>query len=250
MVPPVVKNKRLSLLVAAATAALAGAGGAMTVDAHPETFPAHVNRYLTAIATGDRLELFVTLLFGEVPGREERARLDGDRDGKLSPAELAAGRAEWKRRAASLASFSLDGRPLPLDEATADLQLGKDDTVAAAPLVLEVFHSRPLGPGPHTIVIAAGADPPRPGETELVLDSTPDWEIASSRRARDAEGTQNRFRLEGPRASVMEDRSATFHIRPSSTPARGGRSRTLIAALAAIAVVLAAAALMAGRKRR
>ena len=55
-----------------------GAGGADGRAAHPEVSPQLVNRYLAVIVLGDRLEYFVTLLYGPLPAVDVR-KADGRR---------------------------------------------------------------------------------------------------------------------------------------------------------------------------
>lgn len=238
MVAAVVKKKHLTGTLLAATLTLAGG----PVAAHPEVAPALVNRYLSIMVMGDELQYFLTLLYGPLPGIDERKRLDGDGDGQISPAELDAATAGWKARAAELARFSVDGQPLPLDGAKASVQLGAESGVAGAPLVVEVYGSRPLAAGTHRLGIEPLWDPPRLGETEVSLDLSPDWTLVTSRQGHGPEGTTRLFRFEGPRPSSSADRSATFTVAPAAAPASERRLvviATVVAGLAGIALALA-----------
>jgi nickel/cobalt transporter (NicO) family protein len=233
MVAAVVKKKASALVVAL----LALAAGPRA-DAHPEVAPQLVNRYLSVIVLGDRLEYFVTLLYGPLPAADERRSMDADRDGKIGPAELERAIASWKARAPELARFGVDGQALPLESATASVQLGADDGVGAAPLVVEIYGARPLAAGTRDLRVEPGWEPPRLGETELSLDLAPDWELVGSRQGQEPTGTERRFLFEGKRASVVSDRSATFTIRAgaSARPARTPFIAGGVAALAGIAL--------------
>jgi hypothetical protein len=245
MVPAVVKKKRLPGVIAGC---LLGLGWPAAASAHPEVSPQLVNRYVSVIGLGDRLEYFVTLLYGPLPAVDERKRLDENGDGKIAAEELERGTARWRARAAELATVSLDGQSIPLTEAKAAVQLGAEQGVAGAPLVVEIYGSRPLTPGPHQVRLEPGWDPPRLGETELSIDLSPDWELASSREGHGPESQARIFRFEGPRPSSSADRSATFTLRPRPAPPQRRGLVHLAAAIAALAGI--ALALEIRRRQR
>jgi len=228
MVAAVVKKKTRWLL---ALAALLAPGPA---TAHPEISPQLVNRYLSVMVLGDRLEYFVTLLYGPLPAGDERKRMDSDGDGRIGTAELDQAIAAWKARAPELARLSVDDQPVPLDGASASVQLGPDQTTGAGPVVVEIYGSRLLSPGQHQLRLEPTWDPPRLGETELTLELSPDWELVSSRQGHGPQDSQRRYRFEGPRPSVAADRSATFTIRAATAPA-GTRTTFIAAGVAALA---------------
>jgi hypothetical protein len=242
MVPAVVKQKRSRPAARWSLAAALITLLPRAAAAHPEVSPQLVNRYLSLIAVGDRLEFFVTFLYGALPGAEARKRLDGDGDGKISEAERQAGQAEWQRRAPALATLTVDGLPVPLDGATADLQLGPDTGVGPAPLVVEVYGSRPLADGERRLGLAAGWDPPRLGETELALDLSAGWDLVASRQGSGAEEHLTRYKLD----PAAKDRSVTFVIRPQGAPPH----RRPLGPVAALVAVLAAVGLAAELARR
>jgi hypothetical protein len=233
MVPAVVKPNRAALIVAATLILGASAAGA-----HPEMSPRLVNRYLSVILIGDRLEYFATYLYGPLPAVAERERLDTSHDGRISEEERAAAEQRWRQRAAELLSLQLDGSPLALADGKADVQLGNDTSTGAAPMAIEVYGSHQLGRGPHRLRLEPGWDPPSLGETELSIDTSADWELVASRQASGPEEHLTRYKLEGPRLAAIQDRSATFTVRPS-----GASSPSIPKHLpTAIALVLLAAA--------
>jgi hypothetical protein len=230
MVAAVVKKKAPGLLLA-----LLALVAAPRAQAHPEVAPTLVNRYLSVIVLGDRLEYFVTLLYGPLPAADERKKMDTDHDGKISAAELDQATAAWKSRASELARGSVDGEPLPLATATASVQLGADEGVGAAPIVVEIYGSRPLAAGTRQVRLEPGWEPPRLGETELSLDLAPDWELVASRQGEGPPGTERRFLFDGKRRSVVSDRSATFTIRTAGPPRRRSTTPFIAAGVAALA---------------
>jgi hypothetical protein len=240
MVAAVVKNNARWVLAVAALVAPSLA------VAHPEVSPQLVNRYLSVMVLGDRLEYFVTLLYGPLPATDERKRMDGDGDGRITQAELDGAMAGWKARASQLAQVSVDGQALDLAGAAASVQLGPDQTTGGAPVVVEIYGSRPLPAGRHQVRIEPGWDPPRVGETELTLDLSPDWELVASRQGHGAEEAVRRYRFEGPRPSVAADRSAVFTIQPGTAP----ESRPATLVIATIVAALAGVALFVVVRRR
>jgi hypothetical protein len=245
MVPAVVKEKRPWARALLAALALAGAGG--EARAHPEVSPQLVNRYLSLIVVGDRVEFFVTLLHGALPGAEARRALDRDGDGRISEAERLQGQADWQRRAPELATISIDGAPIPLTDASADLQLGPDISAGPAPLVVEVYGSRPLPPGTRVLRLEPGRDPPRLGETEMVLDlAVPGWQLVSSRQGDGPEQRLTRYKLDGP---APGERSATFTIRSTAPPPRRSPLPIVAAVLAALGALGLALELRRRRQR-
>jgi len=174
--------------------------------------------------------------------------MDTDRDGKIGPAELERATAAWKARAPELARFGVDGQSLPLESATASVQLGADEGVGPAPLVVEIYGARPLAGGTRELRVEPGWEPPRLGETELSLDLAPDWELVGSRQGQGPAGTERRFLFEGRRASVAADRSATFTIRATTAGARPARTPFIAGGVAALAGL--ALALELRRRRR
>jgi hypothetical protein len=240
MVAAVVKKKTRWLL---ALSALLVPGAAA---AHPEVSPQLVNRYLSVMVLGDRLEYFVTLLYGPLPAVEERKKMDADGDGKISAPELERATSGWKARAPELARLSVDGETIALGGATASVQLGADQTTAAAPLVVELYGSRPIAPGQHEVRLEPAWDPPRLGETEVTIDLSPDWELLSSRQGHGPQEAQRRYRFEGPRPTVAADRAATFTLRPATTPA----PRRTVFIAAAIAALSGLALFLEVRRRQ
>ncbi len=208
--------------------------------AHPEMSPTTVNRYLSVMVIGDRVEVFYTLLFGPLPGADERQRIDGDGNGQLSPKELHEAARGWETEADKLVGATVDGERIVLGKA--DVQLGDSQGIEAAPLVVEVYGSRELPSGTRRVRIEPGKDPPRLGETEVVLDLSPDWTLVSSRRGGGADGQDVRFKFDGPPVSMIEDRSVTYVVKsrnPLVAPSRKGMPGWM--PLAALGVLLTGA---------
>jgi hypothetical protein len=205
MVGAVVKQNALRGLMVTAMLVAAVAPAA----AHPETSPLLLNRYISLMAMGEKIDGFFYLVYGEVPGAEQRRAMDQDKDGRLSPGEQEQAKRAWHARTNELLDVSVDGKRLSLDGAKVDVQLGGDETVTTAPLIVEVYVSWPLEFGTRTLSVAPKKDFPRLGETEIVLDLSTEWQLLSSQHG-DEKGIANRFKFEGPRGS--DERRSTFVI--------------------------------------
>lgn len=219
---------------------------ARQTHAHPETSPQTVNRYLSLIVSNDeagdsRAGVAYTLMYGELPGATLRKQMDANADGRVSADELDAERRRVERRAAELFTFTVDDRPVATNvEGT--VQLGPDDTVTAAPVVVELYAPHPLAAGTRRLRIEPGVEPPRLGETEVTLDLGQRWELVSGARGAGGDEKMTRAKFEGPRTSSIEDRSMTFVIR--SKPGASGRPSSADVPLGIYAT--AAALLFAG----
>jgi hypothetical protein len=240
MVFTVVKPNRAALIGVVLWAAAA--------QAHPEMSPQLVNRYLSIILVGDRLEYFATYLHGPLPAVQARRQLDADHDGRLSEAERVQGETAWRQRAAQLLSLQVDGREVALDDAKAEVQLGNDATTGAAPLVVEVYGSQTISAGRHELRLEPRWDPPSLGETELTVDTSTDWELVKSRRAAGADEHLTRYTLQGPRVAVIQNQSATFVVQPKGSA--GPRRRRQLVPMAIALLLVAAGGLTVQRLRR
>jgi hypothetical protein len=221
--------------------ALVALGG--PVNAHPEFSTVGTNRYVTAAVWSGHIDVSDALLEGTLTGAEERRRLDGDGDGRISDVEVAEG--ERRQRAAwpSL-TIELDGKALSAP-ATVSIDLGGDARVGTAPVMIErrmrFEMSGVPAPGARRLRLALVSDPPRLLETEIGVVLGPGLALR--------DGT-DRLRLSGPRASVLQDRSATFVI-VATTPASASRGPTLakVAALAGVGALVFLAATFSMRRR-
>lgn len=225
--------------------ALASLAYAARASAHPEMSPLLTNRYLNAALSTAQLEIAMTWLYGELPGLEERQRLDTNHDGRVSPGERDDGQREWQRAAPALFTAWLDGERLvlPVD---VTIDLGGDEAVRAAPLVVELRAARPLARSPHELRLAAGSSQPtRPGELEISITPAVGWALAS--------GSPARRQWNGPLGSDEAPRQLVFPITPlaAATPAApSGHARGWgFGALAAFAGLVAALGLSRRRSR-
>ncbi len=197
------------VVLAAATVALIG-GAAAPANAHPEISPVATNRYVLLTALDRSLEITYALLAGQLPGAELRRRIDSNGDRVITPAEIDRERRRFGSEASALLAVSLDGVAVnPVWEASVDL--GGDLATGAAPVVMELRASCALSTGrPHTVRVEPGREPPRLGETEISIDVAPGLRLEAGYQGAGQGLRGNRFKLDGPRVSDLEDRSVTF----------------------------------------
>lgn len=241
MVEALVKTRGFRCTIAALIALLAA--GARTAAAHPENAPTLVNRYVTVMVSGGRLQIFVALLFGEIPARRERQRLDIDGDKRISPTERQSGARRWREAAAALASLTIDGAPARFTGGGADIQLGAEENVATKPLVIETHEWRPLEPGEHMIRVDLVEDPPDAGETEVGVELETGWDLLSSRQGNGPQASVGRVKFSTARVAAVEDRSVTFTFRGGPVSTSGGDQAVATRAVSLVAASIAALAI-------
>jgi hypothetical protein len=170
-------RRAVGLLLAGAIGAGAGPSFAHVAPSEREN-----NRYLLLAPLGDRVRVAYTVYMGQVPGRAARARMDADRDGRLSESEA---RSYGEQVAAQLAprvSIEVDGRPVDIDWEV-DVGLGQPVTDAGAfavDLVAWICLERPRQQVVHRLLLRDRFVLPDPGETELSAEESPGVRITRS----------------------------------------------------------------------
>ena len=246
---------RARLRLAASGAALLAfcAADLPQVAAHAEFVPTLVNRYVSLTAFEARVDVMVSLLFGQLPAGERRRRMDLDRNGQIDPREVHRERLFWGQNPDRLVRFSVDGSPVRLTAAGV-VDLNGDPGVAARPLLVTLHGSFDLSPGDRTIEVAGMADVERLGETEIALDIAAGWTLISSQGSagRATGAAQRLFQFPGPRVAGGDLPRVTFSMRSFAT---GKRARptwgpTAWAMLPVAALAILALAFLVARARR
>jgi hypothetical protein len=208
--------------------------------AHPENTPAFVNRYITLSPAGNQLGIDVILLFGTVPAEEQRREIDRNGDTFLSDAEVAAEKRRWSERGRDLLTLTVDGRPTSFTF-TAQVDLNGRMGVNSEPMLVQLHGQIPLGEGAHKLIVEAGPDLPRMGETEIVLDPGHPWLLQAgiSETGQDVP-PEPTIKYPGPRAQPSERRHGGFVIRSHGALNERAPSPnlTLPALLVAFSIVL------------
>jgi hypothetical protein len=234
----VVKIRPMGLALVLATGLLA-AGPA---GAHPEIVPTLVNRYVTLTVFENRVDVLVSLLFGQLPGGERRGQMDQDRDGRIDGRELSRERLSWGRDPHRLVRVTVDRSPIRLTAATI-VDLNGDRSVAPRPLLVELHGSFDLAPGERTVQVQAGSDLPRLGETEIAIDLVTGWELVASldASARPTGAPQRLFQFPAAPAASRTETAATFVLRArAGWEGAAGRWRWGRAAWGLVAAAVAA----------
>jgi hypothetical protein len=171
-------------------ALVAGAIGllfALPTFAHVAPSERENNRYILVAPLGDRIRLAYTVYMGQVPGRQARARMDANRDGRLDEDEAREYGDEVAAQAAPRLSLAVDGRPVAVQWAEIDVGLGQPVTDAGAfavDLVAWVCLDRPRERLTHRLHLRDGFHLPDPGESELRAEESPGVRIVRSHLGR------------------------------------------------------------------
>jgi hypothetical protein len=190
--------------------------------AHPhELVPTLVNRYITLTVFDSRVDVLVSLLFGQLPAGERRRQMDLDGNARIDARELSRERLWWGQAADRLVLLAVDGSPVTLTAGSA-VDLSGETAVVAKPILVELNGSFDLSPGQRRLTVAAGSEVPRLGETEVALEIAEGWTLVAST---DPQGhttptLQRVFHFPAPTAAGLASPSVTFLLRAHP----GGRS--------------------------
>lgn len=257
---PAKRQMRARCLVAGAlSAVIAGPGLAHVAPSQREN-----NRYVVVAPLGDRIRLAYTVYIGEEPGRAARARMDANRDRRLSEAEAQAYGDEIAAQAAPRLSLEVDGRPVAVKWQEVEVGLGQPITDAGAfavDLIAWICLAEPRARLTHRVHLRDGFHLPDPGESELRAEESPGVRIVRSQLG---PARSDRLRLDhrwtgGPGLAETDGYRLEFTVDPAlalfggdgcgdgaTSPPRTPR----ILAAAAGAIVIAAAALWLVRRAR
>lgn len=141
------------------------------------------NRYYKLTPMSDRVRLAYTIFFGREPGLVTRRHMDVDRDGVLSPREIATyGKVMAKELFASV-SFLEAGKEVEILWQDADVGLERLD-VSAEPFSVDFIATVCLDTQQigyeHSLVFRDRLRLPKPGETELSMMPAPGIRITGS----------------------------------------------------------------------
>ncbi len=165
---------------------LAGAAGllfALPTSAHVAPSERENNRYILVAPLGDRIRLAYTVYMGQVPGRQARARMDANRDGRLDEAEARRYGEQLATQAAPRLSLEVDGRPVAIRWQEIDVGLGQpvaDAGAFAVDLIAWICLEQPRERLTHRLHLRDRFHLPDPGETELRAEESPGVRITRS----------------------------------------------------------------------
>lgn len=191
-------------------------GATTRAIAHPESQPGLTNRYVTLAAHGDRVEVSVALLFGELPGMDLRRQADADGNGRLSPEELEVLRRKLTALAADWLELEVNGEPRPFTPTVA-LDLGGKNAVEADAVVVEARDILTQPPSRLAVTLIPKTPPPRLGETEITAALGDGWRLTESRGPQGG-GQDRSFKTNGPTRFVASFRLDRTNTRETVVP--------------------------------
>jgi hypothetical protein len=243
-----------------------GAFGVLAVHAaaaHVAPSERENNRYVLLAPLADGVRLAYTVYMGQVPGRQARARMDRNRDGRLDDGEAQAFGDQLAAQAAPRLSLEVDGHRTAIEWQEVDVGLGEPVTTAGAfavDMVAWVCLAEPQRRLAHGIVFRDSFQLPEPGESELRAEESPGVRITRSQLEGASGSPRERPRLHyrwtGGPGPAADGYQLEFEVDPAiatsaggacAEPADGGGGRPgrgwlLAGALAAIALGGVAAA--------
>jgi hypothetical protein len=165
-----------------------------------------------------QLRLAYTILYGDMPAQYERRRMDADHDGKISPDEARTFGTLLAQAIGQAATLEVDGARVPLAFEVADVGLGTDRGIGAAPFSVDLVQSVPIARGqPHRAWFDDHYPLPHPGDFDVVLEEAPGTRISESHRGREGNRFEGlKWTFSGPRISDLEDRSVGFTCVPDA----------------------------------
>jgi len=239
------------LLVGAALAASLVAGRA---DGHPQYSSTLSNRYLKlSLVGGGALRIAYTTMIGEAPAAAARRQADANGDGIVDEGEQ-------HRFADRLAAAIAEGLEIDVDgkRATPAWEpavpgFGSDRRVGAIPFSIDLVGRVAVpGRGPHVVRVDDATVIDALGESEVRIEEGPGTRVLAAWQGREDGQRVMRFVWNGPKFSVLEDRSVGFRFvdeggGPGVARRRGPSPIALLAAL--LGVAAAAFALVRLRRR-
>ena len=247
-------------------ALVAGAIGlvfALPTFAHVAPSERENNRYILVAPLGDRIRLVYTVYMGQVPGRQARARMDADRDGRLDEDEAREYGDEVAAQAAPRLSLAVDGRPVAVQWDEIDVGLGQPVTDAGAfavDLIAWICLEQPRERLTHRLHLRDGFHLPDPGESELRAEESPGVRIVRSHLGRGPDTVRLDHRWTGgPGALETSGYDLEFVVDPAlavfggeacgAAKASAGKSRPWILIVPAVLLVGAGAWLVLRGRR-
>lgn len=224
--------------------------------AHASYSPMRTNRYVKiSLVGGGAIRVAWSVMYGDGPAAAVRRAADVDRSGVLDDREIERLSRDVAAAVAEGLQIEVDGEPRrPSWEApiasigSAGSNGGGDARVG--PLAFSIDLAGRLdvsGPGPHVVKLDDTTSLDQLGETELRVEEGPGTQVLQGWRARDDGGRVLRFVFDGPKYSLLEDRSIGFRFVEKRPPRR---ARALPIALAGALVAVIVAAVLLRRRAR
>jgi hypothetical protein len=220
------------------------------------------NRYLKVTPLHDGIRLAYTVFFGEIPGASERRSIDANRDGRIDEDEAQRFARDLGAQVAAAVDIEVDGAAHRVHWDLVSPGMGSDAVAAGSfSIDLVAFVCGTPG-GKHTVRVRDQFRIPRPGETEIKVEDSPDVSIVRA-HVGPADDPTHDFRFAGPGGPLSDDGLELQYTAGDRTPtvptgkcgpapAAGGTQRgswPIGIAIIGGAIVLGGIALVARRRK-
>lgn len=184
-----------------------------TVAAHPQFSPTGQNRYLKVTLVGKgEIRLAYTLMVGEVPALRARKGADANGNGQVDPSEQQAAANVLREAVSRGLSVDVDGTRRPIRWEPPTPGFSTDTQVGPIPFSIDLVGRVATGSGEHRIRLDDATPIDDLGETEIRLEEGPGVDLIAAWQGREDTGRQVRFLFQGPKFSLLEDRSVGFRF--------------------------------------
>jgi hypothetical protein len=220
-----------------------------TAAAHPQFSPTGQNRYLKVTLVGKgEIRLAYTLMVGEVPALRARKGADANGNGQVDPSEQQTAANALREAVSRGLSVEVDGARRPIHWEPPTPGFSTDTQVGPIPFSIDLIGRVATGGGEHRIRLDDATPIEDLGETEIRLEEGPGADLVAAWQGREDNGRQVRFLFQGPKFSLLEDRSVGFRFIDHTVKRR---QRPLPMALVGIAVsAISAISLIVWFRRR
>jgi len=218
-----------------------------TAGAHPQFAPSGSNRYLkVTLLGGGALRVAYAVMVGEVPAHAARKIADENSDGIVGAKEQAQMADKMREAVDRGLTIEVDGRRRDVAWEKPVPGFSKDTRVGPIPFSVDVVGRIDVGTGEHKVRIDDETTVQDLLETEIFIEEGPGTKLLGGWQGREDAGRQNRFLFQGPKPSLLTDRSIGFRYVDNTA-----RRRALpIALLGVFAGVLVAGVLVIRARSR
>jgi hypothetical protein len=219
-------------------------GLAATAAGHPQFSPTGQNRYLKVTLVGKgEIRLAYTLMVGEVPALRARKGADANGNSQVEPGEQETVANALREAVSRGLSVEVDGTRRSIRWEPPTPGFSANTQVGPIPFSIDLVGRVATGGGEHRIRLDDATPIEDLGETEIRLEEGPGTELAAAWHGREDNGRQVRFLFQGPKFSLLEDRSVGFRfidrtVKRRHRPMPIALVGTAVAAISAITLIV------------